>query len=125
MPNSEQELAGTTLPSRLREARRHAGFSASLVARKIRVRRAAIHEMESGKRKVSGQELIRLANLYGVSPSWLIDRRSTNTDQELAEMAVQLLLEGGFTNEHFHRLLTVIELVRDRRGLMRRPKSML
>jgi transcriptional regulator with XRE-family HTH domain len=90
------------------------------------VRRAAIYEMEGGKRKVGGEELIRLAGLYGVSASWLVDRRSTSTDQELAELAVQLLLEGGFTNEHFHRLLAVIELIRDRRGLMvRRPNRRL
>lgn len=77
-------------------------------------------------RRVGGQELIRLADLYGVSPSWLIDGRSTNTDQETAELAAQLLIEGGFTREHLDRLLAVIELVRDRRGLMvRRPRSAL
>jgi transcriptional regulator with XRE-family HTH domain len=87
----------------------------------LRVRRAAIHEMESGKRKVGGEELVRLADLYGVSASWLIDKRSTKTDRELAELAVQLLLGGGFTNQHLHRLLSVIELVRERRGLVVRP----
>jgi transcriptional regulator with XRE-family HTH domain len=86
------------------------------------VRRAAIHEMERGTRRVGGEELVGLADLYGVSPSWLVGRRSTSTDQELAQLAVQLLLEGGFTNEHLRRLLTVIELVRHRRGLIvRRP----
>ncbi|MBA2272547.1 MAG: helix-turn-helix transcriptional regulator [Actinobacteria bacterium] len=45
-------------------------------AEALDVRRPAISELEHGKRKVSAEELGKLADLYGVSVTWLLGRAS-------------------------------------------------
>jgi transcriptional regulator with XRE-family HTH domain len=107
--------SATSLALRLRETRRLAGLSAAHVARHLDVRRPAIHEMESGKRKVGGEELIRMAELYGVSASWLMDGRSTRLTDVRTELAAQLL--ESLTAHQLEQLMDLIVLVRNRPGL--------
>lgn len=62
-------LTPEQLATRLREARERAGLTQEEVARSLGLPRSAIALMETGKRKVSGLELARLAYLYGRSPA--------------------------------------------------------
>jgi Zn-dependent peptidase ImmA (M78 family)/transcriptional regulator with XRE-family HTH domain len=61
------------LAERLKSAREAAGLTQQQVANWLGVRRPAIAEIESGKRSVRSDELVRLANLYGRSLGWLVE----------------------------------------------------
>ncbi len=81
------------LASRIREARRAAGLSQSQVARLLGLQRPSVTEMESGNRRVSSEELARLADVFEVSPGWLLGSGSQQTDEHStrAELAAREL----------------------------------
>ena len=61
---SDQETMQNVLGKRLKEEREYRGFSQEEVAGHLGVPRSAISLMESGARRVSAEELGRLAKLY-------------------------------------------------------------
>ena len=61
---SDQETTPNVLGQRLKEEREYRGFSQEEVARHLGVPRSAISLIESGSRRVSADELGRLAKLY-------------------------------------------------------------
>ena len=60
------------IAERLREARKLAGLSQGHVARMLGLHRPSVSEMESGNRRVSAEEVARLAEIYDVSVVWLL-----------------------------------------------------
>ena len=60
------------LAERLRTEREYLGLSQEQVARALSLSRAAVSAIETGRRKVSGVELGRLAKLYGTSTDRLL-----------------------------------------------------
>jgi transcriptional regulator with XRE-family HTH domain len=62
---------GKVVGERIRQAREMAGLSQAQVARLLGVHRPTITEMELGNRKVSAEELTRLAEIFEVSIAWL------------------------------------------------------
>jgi transcriptional regulator with XRE-family HTH domain len=70
---------------RLRLAREQAGLSQGQVAKLIDMHRPTISEIEAGNRRVSAEELARLAELYDVSAVWLM-----KGSEEMADPAVEL-----------------------------------
>lgn len=75
--NSDREK----IAIRLREARMLSGLSQEQAASKMGLQRPTISEIESGRRKVSAEELIQFANLYKVDTSWLLLQESVNDEQ--------------------------------------------
>lgn len=63
-PLGDDERAWSELGERLRRSREYLGFSQGEVAEHMNLSRPAITNMESGRRKVSTFELVRLAQLY-------------------------------------------------------------
>jgi len=59
------------LAERLRAAREMAGLSQGQVAKMLGLHRPSVSEMEAGRRKVSAEEVARLAELYRVDINWL------------------------------------------------------
>ena len=78
--NSDREKIAT----QIRDARIMAGLSQAQAAEKMNLQRPAISEIESGKRKVSADEIIQLANLYKVDTSWLL-LQETHGDLNMPE----------------------------------------
>lgn len=60
------------IPERLKEARKLAGLSQGHVAKILGLHRPSISEIEAGNRRVSADELARLAEIYDVSVAWLL-----------------------------------------------------
>ena len=60
------------IAERLREARKLAGLSQGHVAKMLGLHRPSVSEMESGNRRVSAEEVARLAEIYDVSVVWLL-----------------------------------------------------
>src|SRR4051812_33771525 len=72
MENSNSSSEREKIASRLKEARTLSGLSQEHAANKLGLSRPAISEIESGKRKVSAEEIIQFAALYKVDTSWLL-----------------------------------------------------
>lgn len=65
---------GTELAERIRVERRYVGLSQADVANALSIPRAAVSALETGKRRVTGLELKRLAELFGTSVDRLLGR---------------------------------------------------
>ena len=65
--NDEKKVIAT----RLRTSRKMAGLSQAQVAKILSLHRPSISEMEAGRRKVSVEELAKLAKIYSVDIEWL------------------------------------------------------
>jgi len=81
------------IAERLREARVLSGLSQESAAKMLGLQRPAISEIESGKRKVSAEEIIQFANLYRVSTSWLLlkdEEQEKEMDDQLKIAAREL-----------------------------------
>jgi transcriptional regulator with XRE-family HTH domain len=74
--NSDKEKIAT----RIKEARVMAGLSQAQAAAKLNLQRPAISEIEAGKRKLSAEEAIQMADLYKVDVSWLLLQQSQDED---------------------------------------------
>jgi transcriptional regulator with XRE-family HTH domain len=73
------------LAERLKEEREYLGLSQEQVANALDIPRAAVSAIETGRRKVSGIELARLAALFGTNPDRLLgaDAEPDPTDVQL------------------------------------------
>lgn len=96
---------------RLRMAREMAGLSQSQVAKKLGMHRPSISEMEAGRRSVTANELVDLAEMYGVTIAWL-----TGTDKHAAgdprvELAAREL--ARLKPKDVERLLRVLATMRE------------
>lgn len=70
---NDTEIAKRALiAERLKEARKLAGISQGQVAKILGLHRPSISEMEAGNRRVSADELARLAEIYDVGVAWLL-----------------------------------------------------
>ena len=67
---------------RLKEARKLAGLSQGHVANMLGLHRPSVTEMEAGKRRVSADELARLAEIYDVSVAWLLGEAPETLDAQ-------------------------------------------
>lgn len=72
MENNNSNSDKEKIAARLKEARILAGLSQAQAADKMELPRPSISEIESGKRKVSADELVQFSNLYKVDTSWLL-----------------------------------------------------
>ena len=96
---------------RLREARRLSGLSQSQVANILKVHRPAISEMEAGRRKVTAEEIVTLAELYQVDPKWLLGEGEetlniNDSRLQLAARELQKLKPGDL-----ERLLNLLAII--------------
>lgn len=82
-----------TLPARLRAAREAAGLSQGQVAKLMNMHRPTISEMEAGNRRITADELAKLADLYDTKLSWLLGdapERAATDDPKLQLAAREL-----------------------------------
>ena len=115
---NDQADSRQAIASRLRLAREMAGLTQGQVAKLSGWHRPTVSEIEAGRRRVSAEELSRLAELYGVDVSWVLEgggeASPTNARAKLAARELSKLRE-----EDLDRLLQLIQSFRtseDRRG---------
>ena len=95
------------LYERIKEARTDLHLSQDYVAKFLGVNRTAIVEIESGKRKVSADELGKLSELFQIPADELLNGRST-------EMPVQMFARrfGALDEADQQEILNLIEFKR-------------
>ena len=72
----------TVIAERLKEARKLAGVSQGHVAKILGLHRPSISEIEAGNRRVSADELARLAKIYDVGVAWLLGEAPDTLDAQ-------------------------------------------
>ena len=95
------------LYERIKEARTELHLSKDYVAKFLGVNRTAIVEIESGKRKVSADELGKFSELFQIPADELLNGRST-------EMPVQMFARrfGALDEADQQEILNLIEFKR-------------
>lgn len=111
MEESEQKRA--IIASRIREARRAAGLSQGQVARLLGLQRPSVSEMEAGRRRVSGEEITRLAELFDVKTSWLLGEGAERADPHDAKLQLAARELAKLKPEDLDRLLALLASVND------------
>jgi len=87
-----KKLNENLLGSRLRGAREMAGLSQAQVAKMLSLHRPTISEIEAGRRKVSAEEMTKLADIYDIKISWLTDtNKETDEESEKIKLAAREL----------------------------------
>lgn len=99
------------IASRLRTAREAAGLSQGQVAKILEGHRPTISEIEAGRRRVSGEELVEFARVYGVGVDWL-----TNVGEESDPAEDRILLAARelakMKEDDLDRLLSLLQMLR-------------
>ena len=100
------------MAARLRSAREEAGLSQGQVAREMNLHRPSISEIEAGRRRVSAEELVKFAEIYGVSVDWL----SCSEVQEQDPVQDRLLLAARelskMKDDDLERLIDLLQSMR-------------
>jgi transcriptional regulator with XRE-family HTH domain len=107
----------TTIGARMRAAREAAGLSQGQVARKLKMHRPTISEIEAGRRTLSAEELPVFAKLYGVETWWLACAEpEEGIDAEMAKYHLAARHLSKMKQTDFDRLMDLIEMVRAPKG---------
>ena len=100
------------IAERMRLARESAGITQTQVANTLGLHRVSVTEIEAGRRKLFATYLLPLANMFGVSVSWIVGE--TDPETSLVEDRVNLAARGlaTFSDEDLDRLWWVIRAMR-------------
>jgi len=98
-----------SIAQRLQAARKQAGLSQGQVAHLLNLQRPAISEIEAGRRRVSAEELSKLAEIYAVSMSWI-----TKNQPDVPDPAVELAARelAKLKKEDFETILNLLRSLR-------------
>jgi transcriptional regulator with XRE-family HTH domain len=99
------------IAGRLRTARQRAGLSQGQVAKELGLHRPSVSETEAGRRRVSADELGRLAELYKVDVGWLAGEDRGDEQRERVELAARELAK--LDKEDLDRVLELLSALRE------------
>ena len=84
------------LGARMAALRRSAGWSQAELARKLKVSASAVGMYEQGRREPSGELLVAMAEVFGVSTDYLLTgKTASETDSRFAEQALMDTLHAA------------------------------
>lgn len=100
------------LATRIKEARTMAGLSQGQVARMLSLHRPSVSEIEAGNRRVTAEELTRMAEMFDVSVSWLVGEAPDTIapDDPRLQLAAREL--GKLKPADLDRLMTLLAAMR-------------
>jgi transcriptional regulator with XRE-family HTH domain len=97
---------------RLKQARKLAGLSQGHVAKMLGLHRPSVTEMESGNRRVSADELARLAEIYDVSVAWLLGEAPETIDTKDPRLELAARELSKLKSDDLDRLLKLLAAMR-------------
>jgi transcriptional regulator with XRE-family HTH domain len=101
------------IATRIREARLAAGLSQGQVAKLMDLHRPSVTEIETGNRKVSAEEIRQLADIFDVTPSYLLGETPEvlSADDSKIQLAARELQK--LEPEALDKLLHALAMFRD------------
>ena len=111
--NDREEERRALIADRIREARKSAGLSQGQVAKLMGLHRPSVSEIEAGNRRVSGEELAQLAELFDVSVAWLVGEaaETVESDDPRVQLAARELKK--LKPADLERLMRLLASMRD------------
>jgi transcriptional regulator with XRE-family HTH domain len=111
--SDKEEQRRSAIAERIREARKQAGLSQGQVAKLMDLHRPSVSEIEAGNRRVSAEELMKLAELFDVSVAWLVGDapESVETNDPRVQLAARELKK--LKPEDLERLLRLLASMRE------------
>lgn len=100
------------IAERLKEARKLAGLSQGHVAKMLGLHRPSVSEMEAGNRRVSADELARLAEIYDVSVAWLLGEAPEILDAQDPRLELAARELSKLKPDDLERLLKLLAAMR-------------
>jgi transcriptional regulator with XRE-family HTH domain len=100
------------IAERLKEARKLAGLSQGHVARMLGLHRPSVTEIEAGNRRVSADEIARLAELYDVSVAWLLGEAPETMDAQDPRLELAARELSKLKPDDLDRLLKLLAAMR-------------
>jgi transcriptional regulator with XRE-family HTH domain len=107
--SNENKSEREKIAERLKEARLAAGLSQDNAAKIAEMQRPAISEIESGKRKVSAEEIIKFSRMYKVSTSWLLLKEEETEISDQMKIAARELSKMSEANRK--KLLDILKIL--------------
>lgn len=109
----DQEQKRAIVAMRIREARKAAGLSQGQVARLLGLQRPSVSEIEAGRRRVTADEITRLAELFDVEASWLLGKGAEKIDPHDTKLQLAARELRKLKPEDLDRLLAVLASMRE------------
>ena len=101
------------IAERLREARKLAGLSQGQVAKILGLHRPSVSEMEAANRRVSADEIAKLAEIYDVSVAWLIGEAPETLDVQDPRLELAARELAKLKSDDLESLLRLLAAMRD------------
>ncbi|TKJ33172.1 MAG: transcriptional regulator [Planctomycetes bacterium B3_Pla] len=112
---AKDDKKSTDIGARLRTARELAGLSQAQVAKMLSLHRPSVSEMEAGRRRVSAEELAKLAGIYDVNLSWLAGaEHDEGVESDKVRLAARELAK--LKPEDYKRMMHLLRLMRSDEG---------
>jgi len=102
----------SAIAERLREARKAAGLSQGQVAKLLQMHRPTISEIEAGNRRVSAEELVKFAETYDVTVSWLLGETAEQLEMDDPRLQLAARELSKLKPEDLDRLLRLLASMR-------------
>ena len=103
----------SAIAERLREARKAAGLSQGQVAKLLQMHRPTISEIEAGNRRVSAEELVKFAETYDVTVSWLLGEAAEQLEMEDPRLQLAARELSKLKPDDLDRLLRLLASMRN------------
>ena len=100
------------IAERMKEARKLAGLSQGQVAKMLDLHRPSVSEMEAGNRRVSAEELARLAQIYDVGVAWLLGETPDKLDAQDPRLELAARELSKLKPDDLERLLKLLAAMR-------------
>lgn len=96
------------IATRLSLARQQAGLSQTQAAKLLNVARPTISEIESGRRKVTAEELVHFSNIYDVDIKWLSGKDTEHVDEVRDKLQLAARNMAGMKSEDLERVIALL-----------------
>ena len=106
----------SAIAERLREARKAAGLSQGQVAKLLQMHRPTVSEIEAGNRRVSGEELVRFADTYDITVSWLLGETAEQLEMNDPRLQLAARELSKLKPDDLDRLLRLLASMRSSEG---------
>lgn len=98
---------------RLKEARNLAGLSQAQAAKVLGIHRPSVSEIESGRRRISAEELSELCETYDVATDWVLGRSAEILDVTDPKLQLAARELSKLKSDDLQRLLRLMASMRE------------
>lgn len=96
------------IANRISLARERAGLTQNQLAKLLNIPRPSVAEIESGKRKVSAEELILMSDIFEVDINWLAGKGESKTDKQRDKIQLAARKLSGLKSEDIDKIVDLL-----------------